>query len=350
MTEYVQQLQGLSPAALAAATQDAVQQWVDRAAGAEAVAAGLPTAVAAAGPPVTHSGRSELDRRMAVLAKKQAALQLAIRQGRENPVDRAIRILKGALGDVVVIIEAQAKEENWPAARRQERLQQIREPVEALVRTAKATKRDAAVTIWTERMRVLADEVLEAAKTIIDDQSEDYTLEEVDEELAMLAKRGQQVRDHLEAGRRDGFEGHPEFEQAQRAVLGEVQAQVTGAEVWLEKVRNDLYVAEVAVQQTRAVDTHQGSEEQEAVPVRVLPATQLPRQAAIARAPVQPGVEWLANTIADLGLSRGSRPAAAAAGPPEQADALALLARTQALTSQSLQHYLENYPRKIIYV
>jgi uncharacterized 2Fe-2S/4Fe-4S cluster protein (DUF4445 family) len=80
-------------------------------------------------------------------------------------------------------------------------------------------------------MRVLADEVLEAAKQIIDDQSEDYTLEEVYEELEMLAKRGQQVRDHLEAGRRDGFEGHPEFEQAQRAVLGEVQAQVGGAEV-----------------------------------------------------------------------------------------------------------------------
>ncbi len=143
VTEYVQQLQGLAPAALAAATQDAVQQWVDRAAGAEAVAAGLPTAAAAAGPPVTRSGRSELDRRMAVLAKKQAALQLAITQGRENPVDRAIRILEGALGDVVVIIEAQAKEESWPAARRQERLQQIREPVEVLVRTARATKRDA---------------------------------------------------------------------------------------------------------------------------------------------------------------------------------------------------------------
>jgi hypothetical protein len=53
-------------------------------------------------------------------------------------------------------------------------------------------------------------------------------------------------------------------------------------------------------------------------------------------------VEWLANTITDLGLSRGSRLAGAgAAGPPEQADALALLARTQALTSQSLQQVAE---------
>ncbi len=194
---------------------------------------------------------------------------------------------------------------------------------------------------WTDRIPVLADEVLEAAKQIIEDQSKDYTLEEVDEELEMLAKRGQLVRDHLEAGRRDGFAGHPEFKQAQRAVLGEVQAKATGVEAWLEKVRNDLYTAGAAVQRTRAVNMRQGSEEPEAVPVRVLPVTQPPRQAAIVRALVQ----WLANTIADLGLSRGSQPAVGAARLPEQEDALALFARTQALTSQSLQQVAEGLTR-----
>jgi hypothetical protein len=63
----------------------------------------------------------------------------------------------------------------------------------------------------------------------------------VDEELEMLTKHGQQVWDHLEAGRRDGFAGHLEFEQAQQAELGKVQAKATGAEAWLEKVKNDLY-------------------------------------------------------------------------------------------------------------
>jgi hypothetical protein len=48
---YVQQLQGLTPAACAAATHDTVQQWMDRVAGAEAVAAGLPTATMMASPP-----------------------------------------------------------------------------------------------------------------------------------------------------------------------------------------------------------------------------------------------------------------------------------------------------------
>jgi vacuolar-type H+-ATPase subunit H len=125
-------------------------------------------------------------------------------------------------------------EEDWPAARRQERLREIQEPVEALVRTARATKRDAAVSTWVKRMQALADEVLETAKQIIEDQSTDYTLDEVDEELDMLSKRGQQVRELLETGKKDGFGGHPEFEQVQRAVLGEIQAQVTGAETWLE--------------------------------------------------------------------------------------------------------------------
>ncbi len=58
--------------ALEAATREAVQQWMDRAAGVEAVAAyGSSTAgVVATGPPATRSGRSELDRRMAMLAKR----------------------------------------------------------------------------------------------------------------------------------------------------------------------------------------------------------------------------------------------------------------------------------------
>ncbi len=116
-------------------------------------------------------------------------------------------------------------------------------------------------------------------------------------------------------------------------VLCEIQAQVTRAETWLEKVRNELYTAAVTVQQTRAVDTCQDRAEMEFVPVQVVLATQLPSQASSMRSAVQPSLEWLANTIADLGMSRESRPAAGSTGPPEHVDALALLARTLALTS-----------------
>jgi hypothetical protein len=120
---------------------------------------------------------------------------------------------------------------------------------------------------------------------------------------------------------------------------------VTGAEAWLEKVRNNLYTAAVAVQRTRVVDTRQDRVDMEPVPVRVIPATQPPSQVSSTRSTVQPSLEWLANTIADLGVSRGLLPAAGAAGPPEQVDALALLSRTQALTSQSLQQVAERLTR-----
>jgi hypothetical protein len=154
-----------------------------------------------------------------VLTKLQAALQLAIRQGQENPVDRAIRFLEAALGDVVVIIEKQAVNKDLPSAGREERLQEIREPVETLVRTARATSQVAAVPAWVTQVRSLADEVLESARLIIEDQSTDYTLEEMDEELELLARRGQQIRELLDTSRRDGFAGYLEFEEAQRAVV-----------------------------------------------------------------------------------------------------------------------------------
>jgi hypothetical protein len=167
----------------------------------------------------------------------------------------------------------------------------VQEPVEALVRTARVTKRDAAVSAWVKKMQALADEVLETVNQIVEDQSNDYTLDEIDEELDMLSQCGQKVKELLEASKKDGFGGHLEFVQTQRAVLGEITAQVTGAETWLEKVRNELCTAAVTTQQTRAVDTRQGRVDMEPVPVRVLPATQPPSQAVSARSTVQPSLD-----------------------------------------------------------
>jgi hypothetical protein len=49
-----------------------------------------------------------LDKKMGLLAKWQVALNLALRQGRENPVIRAIRILETALNDVLLTLERMA--------------------------------------------------------------------------------------------------------------------------------------------------------------------------------------------------------------------------------------------------
>jgi hypothetical protein len=99
-----------------------------------------------------------------------------------------------------------------------------------------------------------------------DYQSMDYTLDEVDEELQLIAKHGQWLQELLATSREGGFTEHPEFKQAQRSVLGEVQAQVNGAESWLEKVRADLYAAAVASRRTRAVDTRRAGAEVKAQP------------------------------------------------------------------------------------
>ncbi len=57
-------------------------------------------------------------------------------------------------------------------------------------------------------------------------------------------------------------------------VLGEIQAQATGAETWLKKVRNDLYTAAAITQRTRAVDTRRDRADMVPVPVQVILATQ----------------------------------------------------------------------------
>jgi hypothetical protein len=98
----------------------------------------------------------------------------------------------------------------------------------------------------------LADEVAEGARHVIDDQSTDYTLFEVDEELQLLSKQGQQLQELLIAGEAAGYAGHAQFEEVQKAGLGEVH--VEGAECWLEMVRGDLMAAN-SVQRTRAADT-----------------------------------------------------------------------------------------------
>jgi hypothetical protein len=113
----------------------------------------------------------------------------------------------------------------------------------------------------------------------------------MDEELQLMAKHGQRLRGLLAAGRENVFAGHPEFKEVQRAVLGEVEAQVIGAESWLEKVRADLYAAAVVTRRTRAVDTRRAGAEVTGVALRVFLDRQPPSQEASVRYLVQPTTE-----------------------------------------------------------
>jgi hypothetical protein len=106
-----------------------------------------------------------------VLAKWQAALQLAMQQGWENPVDRAIRILETALNDIIIIVEETADEEEWPLARRQEQLQEIGDPVQNLISSARDIRQDTAVAAPVTQVCTLPDEVAESARQVIDDRA-----------------------------------------------------------------------------------------------------------------------------------------------------------------------------------
>jgi hypothetical protein len=133
---------------------------------------------------------------MALLAKRQEALQLAMRQGRENSVDRPIGSWKQPS------VTSSALWRRWRTRRRgQERLQEICEPVETLIRLARATRLDTAGVAWVTQVRTLTNPVVESARQMNDDHSTDYTPDEVDEELQLMTKHRQRLRELLTAGK-----------------------------------------------------------------------------------------------------------------------------------------------------
>ncbi len=81
--------------------------------------------------------------------------------GLRNPVDRAIWILETALNEVLLTLERMADEEKWTPARRQEKIKEVSGPVETLIRSVRAPRRDTVVAAWATQVRTLADEVVE---------------------------------------------------------------------------------------------------------------------------------------------------------------------------------------------
>ncbi len=80
-----------------------------------------------------------------------------------------------------------ADEEEWTLARRQENIEEVRGPVVTLIRSARASRRDTAVAAWATQVRTLADNMVVDALHVIDDQSMEYTLVEMDEVLQLLS-------------------------------------------------------------------------------------------------------------------------------------------------------------------
>jgi hypothetical protein len=60
------------------------------------------------------------------------------------------------------------------------------------------------------------------------------------EELQQMSKQGHQLRELLAAGKPASYPGHPQFEEIQRLVLGEVLTTVEGAGQGWEKTRTNI--------------------------------------------------------------------------------------------------------------
>jgi hypothetical protein len=155
--------------------------------------------------------------------------------------------------DVLQTLERMVDEEELTPVRWWEKIG-MQLPGDTLIRTARASRMDTAVAAWANQVRTLADNVVEGARHVTDDQSMVYTLVEVDKELQLLGKQGQQLQELLATGVAAGYAGHPQFKEVQKAVLGEVPAQVEAAESWLEKVRGDLMAVNPA-RRTRPLHT-----------------------------------------------------------------------------------------------
>jgi hypothetical protein len=183
------------------------------------------------------------------------------------------------IGDILQIVEKMTDEEEWSPARRQERLLEIRDPVETMIRAARATQHDTAVPTWATQVQALTDEVVESAQQVIDNQSMDYILEKVDKKLQLMAKHA--------SGHQEGWD------RGDSGSWGSCLGQATAQPEDFCKIFD------------------------------------------------QPTTEWLANTFSDLGVGRRSRQASGPTRQPESADTLTLLAQAQALTSWSLQQVVK---------
>jgi hypothetical protein len=124
-------------------------------------------------------------------------------------------------------------------------------------------------------------------------------------------------------------------------MLGEVRAQVKGAESWLEKVRNNLIAEQLCPE-------GQGSRHLASRGVNTL--AHLSGEAA-----AEPGCSGQINGVAICGVvgqhvwgsgfGQRSHQASGPARQPESTDVLTLLTQTQAITSQSLQQVAEGLTR-----
>src|SRR5450830_956854 len=301
LERYLEGLGEVDEATLEEATEAAVGRWVARAA---ATGPAMPAELN------TRSGRTVLDRAVDLLVRKVAVLEAAMKTGKDQPVSRALRLAEAAAAVAVAALKEKAAVEGWSGSQIEERRREMVAELEGLARKVRGDALEVAVASWAVRVKAVATVAAADAKEVIEEKSGDYTREEVDFYIQEFAQQSRDLEQLMAEGRAAQYGGVVSFEET-RVGVAEVLVAMKSAVEWLAGVRDGLPPAAVVGRQ----------ESSQSSGVQVLP-----------------GRDWLADTMSDLSVN-----SSAGAGAP--VDQIAMLARTQAMTSASLQQVAEGLCR-----
>src|SRR5450830_1017722 len=299
LERYLEGLGEIDEATLEEATDAAVGRWVARAA---ATGPAMPAELN------TRSGRTVLDRAVELLLRKVAVLEAAMKTGKDQPVSRALRLAEAAAA--VAALKEKAAVEGWSGNQIEERRREMVAELEGLARKVRGDALEVAVASWAVRVKAVATVAAADAKEVIEEKSVDYTREEVDFYIQEFAQQSRDLEQLMAEGRAAQYGGVVSFEET-RVGVADVLVAMKSAVEWLAGVRDGLPPAAVVGRQ----------ESSQSSGVQVLP-----------------GRDWLADTMSDLSVN-----SSAGAGAP--VDQIAMLARTQAMTSASLQQVAEGLCR-----
>src|SRR5450830_1269646 len=301
LERYLGGLGEIDEAALEEATEAAVGRWVARAA---ATGLAMPAELN------TRSGRTVLDRAVDLLVRKVAVLEAAMKTGKDQPVSRALRLAEAAAAVAVAALKEKAAVEGWSGSQIEERRREMVAELEGLARKVRGDALEVAVASWAVRVKAVATVAAADAKEVIEEKSGDYTREEADFYIQEYAQQSKDLEQLMAEGRAAQYGGVALFEET-RIGVAEVLVAMKSAVEWLAGVRDGLPPTAVVERQ----------ESSQSSGVQVLP-----------------GRDWLADTMSDLSVN-----SSAGAGAP--VDPIAMLARTQAMTSASLQQVAEGLSR-----
>src|SRR5450830_1702910 len=299
LERYLEGLGEIDEATLEEATDAAVGRWVARAA---ATGPAMPAELN------TRSGRTVLDRAVELLLRKVAVLEAAMKTGKDQPVSRALRLAEAAAA--VAALKEKAAVEGWSGNQIEERRREMVAELEGLARKVRGDALEVAVASWAVRVKAVATVAAADAKEVIEERSMDYTREEADFYIQEYAQQSRDLEQLMAEGRAAQYGGVALFEET-RIGVAEVLVAMKSAVEWLAGVRDGLPPTAVVERQ----------ESSQSSGVQVLP-----------------GRDWLADTMSDLSVN-----SSAGAGAP--VDPIAMLARTQAMTSASLQQVAEGLCR-----